>query len=285
MKLKLSIFLLLLSSLSVYAQKPTGSIKLSEDQGLIIQMTSQGNINQEIGGQSMETVFTGSTRKELIVNKKLEDSYRIGFKTSKLKMNVSMMGNEISKFDSDDEQNKGGSQSLQGNEINKTKNLLLSKKGFCISLDSATVTNGTDKEKADPVSQMMKQMLGEKTDESLVSSCFMLLPENIKQGDTWQDSTKTESISTGLSYQWDSTVNNIAVIRVTGKMNVNTVVNAMGSEANISLISDISETRKVDITNGIIRFRKNTSQMRGTIDLMGFSVPVTGTIESLTETE
>lgn len=285
--MKRTIFLLisLITALNGFSQTPTRTIVLAKDQQLNFKITSKGNITQEMAGQSMETTFDIQNIKNIVAGKASKDVYPIDFVSTKLKMSISMMGNEISKFDSDNKDDMNGSMSAVGKDINVTKKFILNKQGVCTNPDTTAKAKENSTEQADIISKMMEQFTGNQTDEKVIESNFMILPENSKQGDVWKDSIKTENGSSNFTYRWDSTINNIAVIKITGKMTVNSVTQAMGNEATVTITSDITETRKINLSNGIIQLKNTVSQLKGTIEVMGMSVPLTGSVESVTETE
>ena len=54
-------------------------------------------------------------------------------------------------------------------------------------------------------------------------------------------------------------------------------MNTMGMDMTINMTNDITESRKVNIATGVLTGSTSTKKISGTIDVMGQSVPITGT--------
>lgn len=277
----ISIFILSLSiTLIGFCQSQTNKIVLTKNQQLKFVQNITGNISQEMMGQSMETVMDITSNKSITVKDLTEQNYQLDATTTRLKMNMSMMGQDRN-FDSNNKDDMAGDMKEAGKDINVVKPLSLTADGKCKAIENAE----TVKSKEDPMAGMMNQMLGGGADEIITESYFMLIPAGKKIGDTWLDSTITESVKIYMNYKWDSTQNNIAKISVTGKENNNSTVSAMGMDMAVSVTNDVSETRHVNLANGIVINKTSTKKINGTIEVMGQSVPMSGTVTTTTASE
>lgn len=269
-----TLFLSLVAGFIALAQNPTNKIVLIKNQQLKFTSSIKGNISQEMMGQTMETLMDVANFKNITVKDVTEQNYTLEAVTTRIKMNMSLMGQDKI-FDSDNKDDLAGDLKALGKDINKIKPLELSVEGKCKSTEK--VSPEKSEEEANPMNGVMQQMMGGSTEEITVAACFMLIPQGKKIGDSWTDTLVAGTTKTAWKYTWDSTNANIAVIKITAKETNNSTVTAMGMEMAINIINDIAEVRKVDLTTGLVVNTNSIRKITGTIDVMGQSVPITGT--------
>lgn len=274
MKKIATLLFLLTAGIIVLAQSPTNKINLVKSQELKFSSTIKANISQEMMGQTMETIMDVSNKKSITVKDADLLKYQLESKTTHLKMNLSMMGQDKA-FDSDNKDDMTGEMKEMGKDINVAKPLILTTEGKC----KPDEKNSPEKKEQDanPMAGMMQQMMGGGTEEITTAACFMLVPLDKKQGDSWTETIGDGTTKTIWNYTWDSTLTNIAVIKATAKETNNSTVNAMGMDMTINMTNDITEIRKVDLTSGVVIYNSSTKKINGTIDIMGQSVPMSGT--------
>ncbi len=278
MKIISILFLSLAAGFIAMAQNPTNKIVLTKNQQLKFTSSIKGNISQDMMGQTMETVMDISNIKNITVKDVSEQDYKIEAVTTRIKMNMTLMGQDKT-FDSDNKDDLTGELKALGKDINKINPLELSADGKCKSTEKASPEKSV--EEANPMNGMMQQMMGGGAEEITVAACFMLIPQGKKIGDSWTDTLGAGTTKTVWNYTWDSTLANIAVIKITAKETNNSTVNAMGMDMTVNMINDIAEVRKVDLLTGIIVNNSSNKKITGTIDVMGQSIPITGTATTI----
>jgi Family of unknown function (DUF6263) len=267
------LFLSISAAFTVLAQGQTNKIVLTKNQQLKFVSAVKGNVSQEMMGQSMEIVMDVNTDRNITVKDISVQDYKLDAITTRVKMNMSMMGQDRS-FDSDNKSDMAGEMKDAGKDVNVVKPLILSVNGKCKLAEKPN----PEKTEQDPMSGMMQQMLGGGADEVTTENYFMLIPQGKKAGDNWSDSVVTEVSKTYWIYKWESTETNVAVIKATAKATISNNITAQGMEMTMNMNNEITEDRKVSLASGVIINKVSTVKINGTVDVMGQSVPMTGTV-------
>jgi Family of unknown function (DUF6263) len=262
----------LLTSLSMLAQSPTLKIVLNKNQQLKFVSSIKGNISQEMMGQSMETIMDINNTRNIIVQDINAENYQLDAVTTHIKMNMSVMGQEKT-FDSNNKDDMAGDMKDAGKSVNQVKKFILSADGRCRADEKDTVA----KNEETAAEGMMTQMFGTGMEATGTESYFMLIPAGKKTGDSWADSVITGSVKLWWTYTWEANAGDIAIIKATGKSSSNSTINTQGMEVTINLTNDIVETRKADLKSGIVIHKESISKLNGTAEVMGQSVPMSGT--------
>ncbi len=281
--MKKGIALVLLMSLFLCgtAQTKTEEIVLKKGQVLLYSSSGKGSFSQEMPGQQpVETQFDVFSKRSINVDEADRGQYNITMTMTKMKMDISMMNSVISHFNSDSMQDTDRSIPQIKDQLNIPQRFIMKNSGTATSLDTVQTVI---EDKSNPFTSVMQQLMGNKTDETILGSYFMILPANVKEGDEWSDSTQRNNTSSVNHYQWEATEKNNASLKTESKNVINTTMQLMGYDVDISMTTSTMETRKVDISSGIITFKKSTSQISGTMDMMGISIPIKGVMEFLTE--
>lgn len=277
-----TLFLSLFIGFTAFAQNPTNKIVLTKNQLLKFTSSTKATISQDMMGQTMETLMDVTSSKNISVKDVTESNYQIEAVTTRIKLNMSLMGQDKI-FDSDNKDDMAGELKDAGKDINKIKTLVLSTNGTCKPADNASPEKS--EEDTNPMTAIIQQMMGGSAEEITTAACFMLIPQAGKIGDIWADTLVNGTTKTIWNYTWNSTLANIAIIKATSKETNNSTVNAMGMDMTINMINDIAEIRKVDINTGMVVNNNSIKKINGTIDIMGQSVPMTGTATSITMVE
>lgn len=282
MKKTATLLLFFAASFTLQAQSPTDKIVLAKNQQLKFITKVNSTINQEMMGQSMEILMDIATSRNITVKDITTTEYNLDAVTTHVKMNMSAMGQDKA-FDSNNKNDMNGDMKDVGKDINVAKPLILSTDGKC--KPAASTSPEKPAEEKDMMGDMMKQMMGGGAEEITTAAYFMLIPSGKKPGDIWTDSTVAGTTKVISNYTWDSTLANIAVIKVASKETNNSTVNTMGMDMTINMTNEIAEVRKVDFTTGVVISSNSTKKINGTIDVMGQSVPMTGTATTVTTAE
>lgn len=255
-----------------YAQNPTNKIVLAKNQQIKFTSSVKGSISQEMMGQSMESIMDINGTRSVTVKDIIAGDYQLDAVTTHVSMNMSMMGQE-KKFDSDNKDDMAGEMKDVGKEVNVVKKFTLSANGKCKADEKDTVAKSNDTGMPD----MMQQMFGAGIGASTTESYFMLIPEGKKIGDSWTDSVAIGTAKTLWNYTWDSNSGDIAFIKATAKATSSKTINTQGMEIVINAVTDITETRKLDLKTGVLLNKVSITKLNGTAEVMGQSVPMTGT--------
>lgn len=262
--------------LSLIAQTQTNKIMLDKNQQLKITSSIKGNITQEMMGQSMETVMDVNTDKNITVKEVAPKDYQLDGKTTHIKMNMSIMGQDMN-FDSNNKEDMAGQMKEAGKDINVVKPLILTTEGKC----QPAVKASPEKNEESGMNDMMQQLMGGGAEEVVTESYFMLIPAGKKMGDSWTDSVINTASKTIWNYKWESFAENIAVIKAIAKSTISSTMNTQGMEVTLNMVNDLDEVRKVNLTTGLVVNKNSTAKISGTIDVMGQSVPVNGNVTTV----
>jgi Family of unknown function (DUF6263) len=273
MKKTTILFLSLSIVLASFAQSPTNKIMLSKNQQLKFASSVKGNVSQEMMGQTMEIVMDVNADRNITVKEVAAKEYQLDAVTTHIKMNMSMMGQDMN-FDSNNKDDMAGQMKEAGKDVNVVKPLILSTDGKCKLVEKAS----PEKTETNPMNSMMQQIMGGGADEVTTESFFMLIPQGKKSGDNWTDSVVAETSKTYWTYTWESTTADIAVIKAVAKATINTTMNTQGMDIVMNMTNEIAEDRKVNLTSGVITNKTSTAKINGTMDVMGQTVPMTGTV-------
>jgi Family of unknown function (DUF6263) len=265
------VFLMVYAAITTFAQ--TNKIVLNKNQQLKFVSSIKGNTNMEMMGQSMDMLMDVNADRNITVKEVTAKEYQLDAVTTHIKMNMSMMGQDMN-FDSNNKDDMAGQMKEVGKDINVSKPLTLSTDGKCKLVEKVS----PEKTETNPMSGMMQQLMGGGTDEITTESFFMLIPHGKKAGDNWTDSVIAETSKTYWTYTWESTNADIAVIKAVAKATINTTMNTQGMDIAMNITNEIAEDRKVNLISGVITNKTSTVKINGTMDMMGQSVPMTGTV-------
>jgi Family of unknown function (DUF6263) len=265
------VFLMVYAAITTFAQ--TNKIVLNKNQQLKFVSSVKGNVTQEMMGQSMEMLMDVATDRNITIKEAAGANYQLDAVTTRIKMNMTIMGQDKS-FDSDNKNDMAGEMKEAGKDVNVVKPLTLSADGKCKLAEKAS----PEKAETNPLSGIMEQMMGGGADEVVTESYFMLIPQGKKAGDNWTDSIIAGSSKTYWAYTWESTNSGIALIKATAKATINTTMNMQGMDMTMNMNNDIAEDRKVNLVSGVVTNKTSTVKINGTMDVMGQSVPMTGTV-------
>jgi hypothetical protein len=269
------LFLTFAASITSFAQ--TNKIVLNKNQQVKFTSAVKGNVTQEMMGQSMDMLMDITTDRNITVKEVAEKDYQLDAVTTRIKMNMNMMGQDMN-FDSNNKEDMAGQMKEAGKDVNVVKPLVLSTDGKCKLIEKAS----PEKTETNPMSGMMQQIMGGGADEVITESYFMVIPQGKKAGDKWEDSVVAGTSKTYWTYNWESTNANVAIIKAIAKATISTSMNMQGMDMVMNMTNDVTEDRKVNLTNGIITSKTSIVKVNGTMEVMGQNVPVTGTMTTTT---
>jgi len=273
---KLFVFFLPVISFAAVAQSPTGKIVVKKGQHFVIESKSDGAVTQEMAGQSMPMTFGSATNMTADVKDSKDNNYTITQMITHVKSTFSGMGQDKN-FDSDKKEDMDGEAGAAFKDIlNVPKDVVISNEGKTVS--SADTTKKVDD--SNPLTEMMQAMGGGK--DNVAALLFLVIPEGKKAGDTWKDSTITEGIKFTKSYTLNSLKDNEASVTMTGVMDINKKMQVQGMDMNMTITNKVNSVILVDIANSVQKENKSSTDITGTIEVMGQSVPMTSKVTTVT---
>jgi hypothetical protein len=256
----------MLSATGSFAQKDS-KIKLTRGQKITVMTNNSMDADM---GMSMKNA--SSTKNEIIVLDATADHYTVSNTITSMNLSLDMMGQQTTydsnnAADRDSEMGKAVSQ-----KINKPDTLQLS------ALTGALINNNkkTDAvdESANPMSGMM-EALGNNGDDLAVSNAFFIIPEGKKAGDSWSDSTTEKGMKIVKSYTLKSVEKDIATINLTGKTDGTTETEMQGMQLQININSKLNGEMQVNTNTSLVAKKTLTTDLTGSIEVMGQSTPIT----------
>lgn len=266
----------LLSGLVLSAQKNPGKINLANQQKIVVKTNSNSDVDMGMG-MTMKT-FSNSESNILVINSG-DKAYTVTYALKGLKMSMDMMGQSTT-YDSDKKEDADS-------EIGKSIKLNIPDT-FSLDKFNGTVTAiKTDSIKPVDDSNPMETMLESMGNNSggLSEDIFLIIPEGKKQGDKWTDSTATKDAKTIREFNIEAVDKKIATLKFTKKANtsIQTEVQGMQMTSNSTIIT--TGTMLVDIKTGVVVKRDSVSDLTGTVEVMGQSLPISGKVTTTTTAE
>ena len=266
------VLIVCLSALTVgtFAQTPTGKIILKKGQHFVIESTADGNVTQEMMGQSMEMKIGSVSKMSADVKDAKDNSYTITQTITAIKSSFSGMGQEKT-FDSEKKEDMSGEAgAIYKDKLNAPKDFEITNEGKTLAAKDTTKHDSTD---SNPMAAIMEMMGGGQ--DNINALLFLVIPKGKKAGDSWQDSTKSEGLKMVRTYKLNSIANKVADITVNSVMDVNKTMQVQGMDMNAVMTSKIVSAVTVDVLSNVQKENKSTMDLTGTIDVMGQSVPLT----------
>jgi hypothetical protein len=275
---KIFVFFLSGISFAAFSQTPTGKIVVKKGQHFIVASSSDGVVNQEMMGQNMEMKIGSATQVNAEIKDSKDNNYTITQTLTKVKSTFSGMGQEKS-FDSDKKEDMAGEAgALYKDKLNMPKDIVVTNNGKSVA--NADTTKKDDSNDANPMAAMMDMMGGGQ--DNAAAALFLVIPAGKKAGDTWQDSTISDGVKMKRTYTINSIANKEASVTINGVLDINKTMQVQGMDLNTVMMSKIISKVLVDLTSNIQKENKSTTDVTGTIDVMGQSVPLTSKITSVT---
>jgi len=256
-------FVALLLAGFVHAQKLT----LKKDQSFTVTTKANVQVNQEVMGQSMEMTTDSEDEKQLTVAEVTGSSYKIKGKSTKLKTQMSAMGQEM-KFDSEnpDDGDPTFAEPMKKNmqaEIN-----------FDVDAATGNVTmpESMDENSADGMMAAMG------SDPSLqYEMLFMpLAPSKLKAGTTWTDSTNQDGLKMHNTYTVKEVKGNDAVIARHSIVDLTKSVEAQqGMQVDVNMKMNVDTDGTYDAKTGLLKKATINMTGEGSADAMGMNIPMT----------
>ena len=262
----ISILFLLVTS---FAQS-SGKIVLNKGQKFIQETSSNVLITQEMMGQSMESKIDIKSANTIEVEDVNDTSYSLINTVTKMKMNMSAMGQDMS-YDSDKKDNDSTIGKSMDKVLNNPKNVEISKVGRVINKEE------TKKKDTEGDGNMMTGMLDNLLNNSSAEGstlAFQVIPSRAKVGDSWSDSVNNDNLKSNTTYTIKELKGNDATVTVKGSMQVNQKTEAQNMEVTSNSTGGFTGELIIDTKTGIVKRRNTALETTGTVEVMGQQIPM-----------
>lgn len=250
-----------------------GSLKLAKGQKYVVGNKISTTTSTQIQGQSMDTKTDVASVYNIEVKDEGNNSYNLTNTITNIKLNMTMMGNEIN-FDSDKKEDMDGQMgSSLKDYINQPKEVVIDNAGNVITTGSSDTSaeSGLAKQLNFDASGYGAQM------------AFLALPQNPKVGTTWTDKTNDSSgLDRTTTYTIKDITGNIATVSFTGTLDIQKKIEQQGMELSTKTSGKISGEEKVDVKTGVVQTNTSTIESSGTVTAMGQDFPTSTKVTSST---
>lgn len=269
-------FLLLLAT-AIQAQKVTGKLSFQTGQKLEVTTTQNSTAETPMGENASGTVSTDVYE----VKSVSPSGATLERSTKKIKMNLSIMGQEKT-VDSDNPEDLKG---MLGEPI---KNLLSTKNEFTVdAAGMVTAVAATDKKKS--TDNGMASMFMQQTNPAAnvlkpgAPSFFKFLPpREVGTGDSWTDSTSAEGIASATTYTVKEITGTEIFLNYTGDGRIDTKREMMGMSMDVKGTIKSSGTVTLDKATGLLKQKTDTMLTETAANLNGQAMNVKAKVTSVT---
>lgn len=270
MKSALVVFATLVST-SLFAQKSKNSFDLPKQKTIVSKSEVVQNIDMGMG-MTMNTTINNTT--EYVVIAQNGDEYTITRKMVAARMNMDMMG-QSQKYDSE---MKEDADSEIGKEMSKKLNVSDTlrynvKTGETVFLSKHEV----DSTENNPMANMFKSM-GSASEDASVENIFLPVDAKLKEGSNWYDSSSTAEMSYVKTYTLKTKSKSSNTVSLAMETKNTTEVDAQGMPLTLNMKSKTDATIDADAQTSLINSKKGTVEIDGSMEVMGQSMPISGTV-------
>ena len=245
--------------------------KIAVTKGQKLETVTTTKMTMEVMGQNMDNESVSTS------NVEVKDVNAGGFLfTNTIKhmtMKGSAMGQDMS-FDSDKKEDMDGAagQTLKG-KIGVPQEIQVDKQG------KVAGTAETEDKKAGAGMADMMSMSGDITKGQPYPILIQLPATSIKPGDTWTDSSGTAAtIKTITIYTLKSLTADGALVSFTGTLAKNGNIEQNGMEIQMDMTGTTKGEAVYDAGSGLLKNTTTTTDIKGTLGIMGQSAPLSGTV-------
>lgn len=254
---------LVFAGVNVFAQGP----KLETGKKITATTNSSMNMDMGVAGQMK---IDGTSTNLIQITGADDKNYKATNTTTKMTLSQEGMGQTVS-FDSDKKEDR---ESEVGKEMSKMLNVAAE---IMIEKNSGKVTEINKKivevEDDNPMAALTGA--GNKSVEATTAAAFFYIPAGKKVGDTWSDSVSENGMKGLKTFELQSVKDNIATVAVKTKSKGSISKEMQGMQMEISMDGTSLGVIIVDIKTGLVKKNTQDSDVTGTLDMMGQSIPLT----------
>lgn len=263
------LFVFLVLGYNTIAQNKANKLMLVKGQKINVVSTNTSDADMGMGMQMKNNSVSNST---IMVTGEKENDYTLTNTTNKLKASIDAMG-KTHDYDSEKESDRNS-------ELGKTLSETIGRPiGITVNKFSGAVTfekKDTDPEKAEvnPMEDMM-EAFGNGGDDPSVSGAFILIPSGKKAGDSWTERDSTKEKKTIKTFTINSLNPNTATVSFNSFTDVNNTLDVQGNQMVVSISTKSKGEIISDTKTGLVNKRVTDSDISGTIEIMGQTMPIT----------
>jgi len=258
----------------VNAQK----IAVSKGQKVESVVNVKMTMTMDMMGQSMDNNSEVVTTSEVEVKDVNKEGFQFGNTIKRMTVKSSMMGQDVN-FDSDKKEDMDGQMGqVLKDKIGKSDIINIDKQGKVGSIvgDTSTATGGMGDVMA----------MTEKLSKGQPYPLLIQLPSKpIKKGDTWTDSSGTVStLKTVTIYTLKEINAGDYIVSYTGTIAKNGTIQQNGMEIQMDIAGTVKGENSYEGASGLLKMGNMVSDIKGSFEVMGQSVPMTINMTSITNT-
>ena len=248
----------------------SGKIVLNKGQKFIQETSGNVLITQEMMGQSMESKIDIKSANTIEVADVKDTSYSLITTVTKMKMNMSAMGQDMS-YDSDKKDNDSTIGKSMEKILNNPKNVEISKTGKVINKEESEKKD-TEAD-ANMMTGMIDNLLNNSSGEAS-TLMFQVIPEKAKVGYSWGDSVNNDELKSNTTYTIKELKGNDATVTVKGSMQVSKKAQAQNMEFTSNSTGGFTGELVIDTKTGVVKQRNTTLETTGSVEAMGQQIPM-----------
>jgi hypothetical protein len=266
---------LFLVSMVVVTITASYSQKIAVTKGQKLETQINTKTTMEVMGQNIdnETNLTNTVE----VKDVNADGYLFSNTINHMTIKGKAMGQEMS-FDSDKKEDMDGQigQAVKGH-IGAAQEIQVDKQGKVTA-----IKEGEDKQPGPDMASMMN-MTGDLGKGQPYPMLIQLPARSIKPGDTWTDSSGTAAtMKTIMAYTLKSISADGALVSFNGTMAKNGNIEQNGMEIQMDITATTKGESVYDTNSGLLKNSSSSSEIKGTLGIMGQNAPIAGTVTATT---
>ncbi len=263
------ILVLSISFASLIAQAQ--NVKLEKGKKITSKSIMSMDMDMGMGGQMKMKTNTNSFIEITGADNK---NYTATNTVTKITSNSEMMGKKMD-YDSDKKEDRDGEMGKQFSKmLGKTVQLNIDKTtGRAKEIELVTKIASEDEDNGNPFAGLMGS--GEKVAEGSTDAAFYIVPIDKKVGDKWSENTEIQGLKAVKNYELKNLENGIAtlLIKSTGKGTISKEVKGMTIELDMETVGE--NTMIVDTKTSLVKKNNGTTDVSGTMGVMGQTMPIT----------
>lgn len=247
------------------------NIKLEKGKKIISKTVMSMDMDMGMGGAMK---MANNTTNLLEITGIDDKNYTSTNTVTKITSTSQMMGKDMN-YDSDKKEDRDGEMGKAfGKMLNKPTTVNIEKAtGKATEVAAVTKEKEEVEEDGNPFAGLMGG--SEKAAEAATAAAFFVLPTDKKVGDKWSENTEIQGLKAVKNYELKSIVDGLAtiIIKNTGKGTV--TKEAKGMQIEIEMETTGENTMTVNTKTGLVKRNAGTTDVSGTMNVMGQSMPMT----------
>ena len=265
-----AVLFLSLASFGAAAQ----NVKL--ETGKKINSVTNSTMNMDMGEAGGVAKIESATTAVIHITGADNTNYKADQTITRLKISQDGAGQALS-YDSD---NKADTSSdiakTMSSDINQPAAVLIDKTDGSVKDASPEKPEETDN---NPLGSLMG---GSQSPSVSAASAFFVIPAGKKPGDKWVDSANDKEMSIVKNFEFQSVKDGIATVVLKAVTKTVMEKEAQGAQFTITMNGNSESAIITNTQTGLVKKNTTTANMEGTLEMMGQSMPLSMTLNSVT---